>query len=171
MNKDGCIYLIIGKTAYLILDRLEATTLAIIITTITVNSPQTTPKTKTEGLSLLHEVRLSYFSTQLLLSLVFQAPHVRQLPSAEFQKAEIVLIPPNAGTGYKELRMPIILQKQMDILDHKHLRTMQMLQFWTKYGNRSWPFFVSFHLNEGICQGGGTRKRERILWVERWKKT
>ena len=82
---------------------------------IKVNSPQTTPKTKIEGLSLLHEVSLSYFPIELLLSLFSQASHMWQLPSAEFQKAEIVFNPPNIGTDYKESRMPIILGKQMDI--------------------------------------------------------
>lgn len=33
---------------------------------------------------------------------------------------------------YKELRMPIILEKQMDILNHKHLCITQKLQFGTK---------------------------------------
>lgn len=96
-----------------------------------------------------------------------------QLPSAEFQKAEIVFNPPNIGTDYKELRMPIILGKQMDILNHKHLRTTQMLQFGTKYGNRSWPFFVSFYLNEGTCQDHGRReggRKDPLGWKMKKKK-
>ena len=81
-----------------------------------------------------------------------------QLPSAEFQKAEIVFNPPNIGTNYKELRMPIILGKQMDILNHKHLRTTQMLQF---YLSPSWcPSILMRELAKTMGEG---REGERFL--------
>lgn len=60
--EDGCLYLTIGKTGYLMLDRLGVTTSAIITTTTIIKPSQTTPKTETEHLTLPCKVGLSSFS-------------------------------------------------------------------------------------------------------------
>lgn len=53
----------------------------------------------------------------------------------------------------------------MDIFNHKHSLTIQMLWFWTKYGNRSQPLLVSFHPNEGNGQGRGRREwKNPLAW-------
>lgn len=138
-----------------ILDSLEAMTLAVIITTTTTTTTTNSPQTTGETYSVKSALAIflpSYFCC------FFQAPHMQHLPSTEFRKAELSWFLLALAQTIRNGEMPIILEKQMDIFNHKHLRTTQMLQFGTKYGNLSPTECLSILMGETTKDRGKGRK-------------